>query len=249
MWGIIPAAGAGTRIQPLACSKELLPVGGQHDGVIEHPRAVSEYLVDRMRVGGAEKICFVIGPKKHDIVEYYSTHHPASSTITFVIQPSPQGLCDALFRCVDLVPPDEQILIGLPDTIWFPEDGFAMLPDDVLSFLLFPVTTPALFDAVIFDEGRDIREIQVKQQNAQSNWIWGAFKLPGHLFRELYELWCERDKQDEYVGTLVNAWITKGRSAIAVPYGNIYVDVGTLPNYRKAIQLLNEGAPATATGI
>ena len=27
MWGIIPAAGNGTRIQPLAFSKELLPVG------------------------------------------------------------------------------------------------------------------------------------------------------------------------------------------------------------------------------
>ncbi|HEY2232982.1 MAG TPA: nucleotidyltransferase family protein, partial [Candidatus Angelobacter sp.] len=27
MIGIIPAAGAGERIQPLGCSKELLPVG------------------------------------------------------------------------------------------------------------------------------------------------------------------------------------------------------------------------------
>jgi glucose-1-phosphate thymidylyltransferase len=27
MWGIIPAAGEGKRIQPLAFSKELLPVG------------------------------------------------------------------------------------------------------------------------------------------------------------------------------------------------------------------------------
>jgi len=249
MWGIIPAAGAGTRIQPLACSKELLPVGGQHDGMMEHPRAVSEYLVDRMRMGGADKICFVIGPKKFDIVEYYSAHHSASSTITFVIQPRPQGLCDALFRCVDLIPPDEQILIGLPDTIWFPEDGFSMLPDGLFSFLLFPVATPALFDAVIFDDDKRVREIQVKQKNAQSNWIWGAFKLPGRLFRDLYELWCEREKQDEYVGTLINAWIAKGGTAIAVPYGNIYVDVGTLPNYRKAIQLLSEGAPATATGI
>ena len=34
MWGIIPAAGSGTRIQPLAFSKELLPVGSRHDGVV-----------------------------------------------------------------------------------------------------------------------------------------------------------------------------------------------------------------------
>ena len=46
MWGIVPAAGQGTRIQPLAFSKELLPVGSRVDGNgVERPRAVSEHLV------------------------------------------------------------------------------------------------------------------------------------------------------------------------------------------------------------
>ena len=45
MWGIVPAAGAGARIQPLAFGKELLPVGSRME---ERPLAVSEYLVDRM---------------------------------------------------------------------------------------------------------------------------------------------------------------------------------------------------------
>src|SRR5690606_9959054 len=53
MWGIIPAAGAGSRIQPLACSKELLPVGRRLDGSVERPKAVSEFLVERMILGGA----------------------------------------------------------------------------------------------------------------------------------------------------------------------------------------------------
>ena len=39
MWGIVPAAGMGSRIQPLAFSKELLPVGSRHDGEVERPRA------------------------------------------------------------------------------------------------------------------------------------------------------------------------------------------------------------------
>ena len=52
MWGIIPAAGLGSRIQPLAFSKELLPVGSRLDGEAERPRAVSEYLVERMRLAG-----------------------------------------------------------------------------------------------------------------------------------------------------------------------------------------------------
>ena len=71
MWGIIPAAGNGTRIQPLAFSKELLPVGSRFEGGTERPRAVSEYLIERMLQGGADKICFVISRWKFDILQYY----------------------------------------------------------------------------------------------------------------------------------------------------------------------------------
>ncbi len=70
MWGIIPAAGAGSRIQPLAFSKELLPVGSRLDGETERPKAVSEYLVERMVAAGVTKLCFVISPGKSDILEY-----------------------------------------------------------------------------------------------------------------------------------------------------------------------------------
>ena len=79
MWGVIPAAGRGSRIQPLAFSKELLPVGSRIKGGNEQPRAVSEYLVDRMMTGGVDKLCFVISPGKSDILEYYGgTYREAS---------------------------------------------------------------------------------------------------------------------------------------------------------------------------
>src|SRR3954468_8485518 len=109
MWGIIPAAGAGTRIQPLAFSKELLPVGSRLDHEVERPKAVSEYLVERMIRGGASKLCFVISPGKSDIVEYYGgALGPAS--ICYVVQERPAGLCDAIFRAEPLVGDDEPVL-------------------------------------------------------------------------------------------------------------------------------------------
>src|SRR3954469_18192885 len=141
MWGIIPAAGNGTRIQPLAFSKELLPVGSRRNGGIERPRAVSEYLVDRMLTAGATKLCFVISPGKADILRYYGSDI-GSATIAYVVQSQALGLCDAIFRAVPLIEPGESVLIGLPDTIWFPEDGFTALDPDRLSFLLFPVERP-----------------------------------------------------------------------------------------------------------
>ncbi len=80
---------------------------------------------------------------------------------------------------------DEQVLIGLPDTVWFPEDGLCALEDDQLSFLLFPVEHPERFDAVITDSHDNVVEIQVKQRDASTNWIWGAFKMPGRYIARL----------------------------------------------------------------
>lgn len=238
MWGIIPAAGNGTRIQPLAFSKELLPVGCRSEAVIERPKAVSEYLVERMMQGGADKICFVISPGKCDIVEYYGCGRVPGAEVAFVVQPRAVGLCDAIFRAHPVIPKDEPVLVGLPDTIWFPEHALAALPDDRLSFLLFPVEQPRFFDAVVTDEQGRVLEIQVKSETAQSNWIWGAFKMPGHVFHELHAFWRARPEPDEYVGTLVNAWLAQGGDAVGIRAGTSYVDVGTLDGYRTAMQLL-----------
>jgi glucose-1-phosphate thymidylyltransferase len=238
VWGVVPAAGAGSRIQPLAFSKELLPVGSRLEGEAERPRAVSEYLVERMILGGADRICFVIAPGKSDILEYYGTRS-TSAHISFTVQQKPAGLCDAVFQALPLIPPDEFVIVGLPDTIWFPEDALRTLGEEALSFLLFPVNRPERFDAVLTDAAGRVQEIRVKQQNPGSPWIWGAFKLSGRTMRELYDLWYQRNRRDEYIGTLVNAYLSAGGSAVGVRAGEAYVDVGTLHGYREAIRLLS----------
>jgi glucose-1-phosphate thymidylyltransferase len=238
VWGIVPAAGAGTRIQPLAFSKELLPVGSRLDGEAERPRAVSEYLVERMVRGGADRICFVVAPGKSDILEYYG-NRACSAHISFTVQQHPAGLCDAVFRALPLIPPSEFVIVGLPDTIWFPEDALTQLGNDPLSFLLFPVDQPERFDAVITDALGRVLQIKVKQPDPGSSWIWGAFKLSGETMRALFELWCARDRSDEYIGTLVNAYLDQGGAAVGVRAGETYVDVGTLHGYREAIRVLS----------
>lgn len=244
IWGIVPAAGLGSRIQPLAFSKELLPVGCRVDGNVERPRAVSEYLIERMVLAGAEKICVVISPGKSDIIEYYGGSISGAS-ICYVVQPHARGLCDALFRALPLLGPDDEVLIGLPDTVWFPEDGLARLDRKRLSFLLFPVEQPELFDAVVTDEQGRVLEIQVKQKDASSRWVWGAFRMPASIFENLHALWKERGESDVYMGTLVNAWLAAGGEALGARAGEAYVDVGTLHGYREAIQLLESREHAT----
>jgi glucose-1-phosphate thymidylyltransferase len=242
MWGIIPAAGRGSRIQPLAFSKELLPVGSRRENGRERPCAVSEYLLERMVKAGVDKVCFVISPGKSDIMEYFgASYGPAA--IAYVVQPEPLGLCDAIFRAEPLIGRHDSVVVGLPDTIWFPADALTALPDG-FAFLLFPVKQPQFFDAVVVDETGRVTAIEVKQAAARSNWIWGAFRLPGATLRDLHRLWRQPDRGDEFVGTLVNAWIAAGGEAYGTKAGTAYVDVGTFDGYRMAINLLDGGSAA-----
>jgi glucose-1-phosphate thymidylyltransferase len=239
MWGIIPAAGRGSRIQPLAFSKELLPVGARTLGDSRRPRAVAEYLLERLVCSGADKICFVIGAGKSDILEYFGARFERADLV-YVVQPQPLGLCDAVFRARALIGAEETVAVGLPDTIWYPLSALNGLPDDLLSFLLFPVEHPELFDAVALDDKDQVIEIRVKQSDPGTRWIWGAFKMPGHVFHELHALWRARDGIDEYFGTLVNAYIAAGGVAIGCKAGESYYDVGTLHGYHAAMAMLEQ---------
>ncbi len=244
MIGIIPAAGAGERIQPLGCSKELLPVGSRIVNGAERPKAVSEYLVERMIAAGATQICMVISAEKTDIVKYYAERDYAAE-IFYVIQQQPFGLCDALFRAEPFARHHDQVLIGLPDTIWFPENAYvpALAPSGAdCNLVLFPVKNPSVFDAVICDDLGYVKEIQVKKPGANSHWIWGALTVRGEAFHRLKLLWNSRHSADEYLGDLLNAYIAAGNVVRGKFSGETYIDVGTLEGYRNAQDYLRANA-------
>jgi dTDP-glucose pyrophosphorylase len=228
MIGIIPAAGAGERIQPLGCSKELLPVGSRMVNGAERPKAVSEYLVERMIAAGASQICMVISAEKTDIVKYYAER-------------------DALFRAEPFARWHDQVLIGLPDTIWFPENAYApaLVPSGAeCNLVLFPVANPSVFDAVICDDLGYVQEVQVKKANPRSHWIWGAVTIRGEAFHRLKLLWESRHRADNYLGELLNAFIAAGNPVRGKFAGESYMDVGTLEGYRNAQDFLRANAPS-----
>jgi dTDP-glucose pyrophosphorylase len=196
-----------------------------------------------MLTAGVTRVCFVISPAKTDIVSYFGGKIGEAS-ICYAVQQNPNGLCDALFSSLPFIAPDDDVLIGLPDTVWFPIEGFEFLPNGQFSFLLFPVAKPELFDAVVTDDMGFVEEIQVKKQGADSKWVWGAFKLTGEHFAQLYQLWIERGRSDLYIGTLVNAYLANGGTAIGVKRGEVYVDVGTLHGYREAVRVLSSNQVA-----
>jgi glucose-1-phosphate thymidylyltransferase len=239
MIGIIPAAGAGQRIQPLGCSKELLPVGSRVLEGVGRPKAVAEYLVERMIAAGAEQICMVISAEKTDVMRYFAERNYAAE-IFYVIQQKPQGLCDALFCGEPFARTHDYVLLGLPDTIWFPENGYRPALEGMIAqradanLLLFPVNNPSAFDAVVCDEQGFVEEVQVKRADASSHWIWGAVTTTGSAFHALKLLWESRHREDEYLGDLLNAFIAAGNVVRGTYAGEVYMDVGTLEGYHAA---------------
>jgi glucose-1-phosphate thymidylyltransferase len=81
---------------------------------------------------------------------------------------------------------------------------------------------------VVLSSRQEVEMIQVKQQNAATNWIWGAIKMSTAIYRDLYRLWIEREREDKFIGTLINAWIARGGRGYGIPEGSDYLDVGTI---------------------
>ena len=239
MIGIIPAAGEGQRIQPLGCSKELLPVGSRRVDGVERPKAVSEYLVERMIAAGVTQICMVISPEKTDIIRYYAERDYAAEFF-YVVQKEPRGLCDAIFRAEPFTRGTDRVLIGLPDTIWFPENAYLPAMEALMgiNLVLFPVIDPSAFDAVVCDSFGYVTRVEVKKATAQSHWIWGAVTATGQAFHALKLLWESRHREDMFLGDLLNAFIEAGNVVRGTYSGENYMDVGTIEGYHVALDYL-----------
>jgi dTDP-glucose pyrophosphorylase len=212
------------------------------DGV-ERPKAVAEYLVERMIAAGATQICMVISAEKTDIVKYFAERQYAAE-IFYVVQQNPLGLCDALFRAEPFARDQSHVLIGLPDTIWFPQNAYTAAVESGadVNLICFPVTDPSAFDAVVSDEDGSVRKVEVKQKDAHSCWVWGAVTTTGRAFHALKLLWEARHRADEYLGHLLNAYMSAGNRVLATHNGEIYMDVGTLPGYHAALDFLRNRA-------
>ena len=121
--GIIPAAGMGSRMQPLAQgrSKEMLTIGG---------RPMIFYAIQESALSGLEELYIIINKSKdtlrrylesedvkRDIQEDRSQNIP-HLRLTFINQPTPVGSGDAIYRVRELIG-DEPFALMMPDFIFF----------------------------------------------------------------------------------------------------------------------------------
>jgi NDP-sugar pyrophosphorylase family protein len=221
--GVIPAAGYATRLQPLLCSKEVYPING---------RPVMDYLLERMEAGGASELRVVTRPDKADVIENARRHGAT------VIEARPASLADSLATGIAGTEPLDTILLGFPDSLWEPLDGYArILPllDErfEVALGLFRPREADLrrYETVVAEPSGVVRSVDVKPEVPSSRWIWGCAAARAHSLAGLRG----EAEPGRYFGALCS------RGAVgSVRLSDSYIDMGTHDGLEHALEVTNE---------
>lgn len=216
--GVIPAAGYATRLQPLDCSKEVLPVDG---------RPVMDYLVERMRAGGSTRLRVVTRAEKHDVIAH------ADEIGAETILDNPDTVSESILAGTAGLADDDIVLIGFPDTLWDPRDGYVPLVRMVAegceaALGLFRIAPPDLqrSDVVVFGRGDRIVGIDVKPARPRSQWIWGCAAVRAGTIADL--------GRADWPGRFFDLLCHEGRSVRGFRLSDVWLDIGTKDALRQA---------------
>jgi len=193
--GLIPAAGTASRLAPLPCSKEILPVGFRDGGGADAPRtkAVCEHLLESLRQGGVRKVFMVIRSGKWDIPGYLGDGAELGLDLAYLIGRLPHGVPFTLDHAYEFVR-GYRVACGFPDILTEPENIFGPMLDRLeeteaaVVLSLFPAPDPQAMDQVRVDSDGRVRRIQVKPgpERLDCGWVAAAW---GPEFTELMHDW------------------------------------------------------------
>jgi glucose-1-phosphate thymidylyltransferase len=262
--GIVPSAGHATRIQPLPCSKELLPIGFQAiahpvGGQTQRPKVVSHYLLENMSGAGARKAFIILHRGKWDIPAYYGPGSLIDLNLAYVVTDCPYGAPFSVKQAFPFVT-DATVLFGFPDIFFEQSDAFSRLlerldtkkADIVLG--LFPASNPSKMDMVDFDDQGKIKAIEIKPSRTHLTYTWilavwsPVFTEFMSSFLEQVELALQKEIQDGrlpanreyYVGNVIQAALGTGLKIEHVIFeSGLYLDIGTPDDLSTAIKRLD----------
>jgi glucose-1-phosphate thymidylyltransferase len=217
--GVIPAAGYAERLQPLECSKELLSIAG---------RPVIDYLVERMRAGGCSELRVVTRPEKEDVIAY------ASEIEASVVLGYPANINESLAAGMEGLSPDGIVLLGFPDSLWEPVDGFKPLLRAVAGgreVALGLFRSPGLVgsDFLSFDDSGAIAGFHIKPADPPSDWIWGCAAARVRALDGLIE--------EEWPSTHMDSLRRRGDGLVGIRLSDQYLDIGTRESLARAPQV------------
>lgn len=250
--GLIPAAGRATRLAPLPCSKELLPIGfqGASDDADRKPKPVSQYLLDRMKLAGARKVFFIARPGKWDIADYYGDGSRLGLQLAYLHVGEPWGPPFTLNQAAPFIG-EATVVFGFPDILIDPPDSFTPLIDrmrqtgaDVV-LGLFHCRADEPGDVVETDGSGRVTSLQTKEERPlrPDHYVCWMFAVWGGTFTRFMVEHCRQlavqarirvaadpsAKAPEWpVGAVISAAIANGLHVDSVLFeAGRFLDVGT----------------------
>lgn len=176
--GIILAGGSGTRLYPITIgiSKQLLPI---------YDKPMIYYPISVLMLAGIREICMITTPQDHD--QFQRCLGDGSQwgiSLTYVEQPSPDGLAQAYILAEDFLDGAASALV-LGDNIFFGHglsELLAAADTQVSGGTVFGyhVADPERYGVVEFDASGKARQIIEKPEVAPSNYaVTGLYFLDG----------------------------------------------------------------------
>lgn len=227
VYGILPMAGKGIRLQPIGFSKELYPVIYKN-----RHYAISDFSIRAMERAGVDEIKLVVNPEKLDIAKYYSNYHKKLSIYFY----SSSSLPDSCLYPIESLHDEDICLFGLPDTLFAPSTGYQKIVDCLndhkmgICLGLFKVPDSTKYDSVKFDKNMNVLEVRVKKNPACSEYIWGIWGARVWALKKLKrEIGKQKRRGEKLLGVglshLARKKIVNVTSRII---GHEYFDIGTI---------------------
>jgi glucose-1-phosphate thymidylyltransferase len=257
--GLVPAAGTGSRLGQLPCSKELLPVGFQNNraGTQMHAKVVSHYLMERMQRAKVSKVFVILRKGKWDIPAYFGDGKNLGISLAYLMMDLPFGVPYTLDQAYPFVK-DSLVVFGFPDILFEPKDAYEQLletqnksgSDIVLG--IYQADQPHLMDMVDIDNLGCVKRIDIKPASTdlQYTWIIAAWTpvftryMHDYVFEQKAKLNSDHpfqpnsDDKELHLGQVIDSAIQNGIQIETVIFSqNAYLDIGNPKNLKKALSM------------
>ena len=247
--GLIPAAGTASRLGPLPCSKEILPVTYPHSKHSEAklPRGVGCYLLENMCLAGISKAYMILRTGKWDIPSYFQDGKLLGIPIAYLLMDLPFGVPYTLDQAYPFVK-SATVAFGFPDILFEPADAFRSLlkvhnnSNATIVLGLFPSGQPHQADMVEFDQEGRLTKIHIKPDSTELRYAW-IMAVWGPDFTDFMHAYVLEMKQklapeiatneamsvkELFIGDVIDAGIKKGLKTDSVIFEKgHYIDIGT----------------------